>query len=138
MKSIQEAVASVQNAFPSIYTKDDVVKLLTSIEIESPKSGFKVTKDQIEELVENLQNRIERNANNLDTSDAVDTSSAEFSIGYGNCIELDSIDVYADQIASEMMSGVQDVIEDFFEKLEQVEEEETEDVEEDIPEGEVV
>ena len=124
MKSIQEAVASVQNAFPSIYTKDDVVKLLTSIEIESPKSSFKVTDEQIAELVENIESRLERNANNLDTSDAVDISSAEFSIGYGNCIELDSIDVCADQIASEMMSGVQDVIEDFFEKLEQVEEEE--------------
>jgi len=134
--NIQQAVASVQNAFPSIYTKDDVVKLLESIEIEAPKSGFKVTRDQIDELLENLQSRLDKNANNLDTSDVVDTSSVEFSIGYGNTIEIDSIDVYSDQISSEMMSGVQDVIEDFFEKLEQVEEEETE--EEEIPEEEVV
>jgi len=87
-------------------------------------------------LLENLQSRLDKNANNLDTSDVVDTSSVEFSIGYGNTIEIDSIDVYSDQISSEMMSGVQDVIEDFFEKLEQVEEEETE--EEEIPEEEVV
>jgi uncharacterized protein (UPF0335 family) len=129
--NIQQAVASVENAFPSIYTKDDVVKLLNSIEIETPKSGFKVTKEQIEELVENIESRLERNANNLSTEDVVDMSSAEFSIGYGNCIELDSIDINSSDITSEMMSGVQDVIEDFFEKVDAINEEEEELVTED-------
>ena len=124
--NIQQAVASVENAFPSIYTKDDVIKLLNSIEIEAPKSGFKVTKEQIDELVENIENRLERNANNLSTEDVVDMSSAEFSIGYGNCIELDSIDINSSDITSEMMSGVEDVIADFFEKVDAINEEETE------------
>jgi hypothetical protein len=123
MKSIQEAVASVQNAFPSIYTKDDVVKLLTSIEIdETPKSGSRLTDVQIKQLIADVAECIENNASNIDSSEVIDKSSAEFSISYSNQVEIDSIDIDTDSIYSTVVDGVGDVIESFFEKLEEEDE----------------
>ena len=129
MKSIQEAVASVQNAFPSIYTKDDVVKLLTSIEIDSPKSSSSISQDQINELCRLIVAQVKENAENLD-SDAIDRDSAEMSMGYSNTVELDSVEFDTDAIAREVVCGIGDVIETFFEELEKEEnDEETDDSE---------
>ena len=129
MKSIQEAVASVQNAFPSIYTKDDVVKLLTSIEIDSPKSSSSISQDQIHELSRLIVAQVKENAEGLD-SDAIDRDSAEMSMGYSNTVELDSVEFDTDAIAREVVCGIGDVIETFFEELEKEEnDEETDDSE---------
>ena len=127
--NIQQAVASVQNAFPSIYTKDDVVKLLTSIEIEAPKSSSSISQDQIHELSRLIVAQVKENAENLD-SDAIDRDSAEMSMGYSNTVELDSVEFDTDAIAREVVCGIGDVIETFFEELEKEEnDEETDDSE---------
>ena len=134
MKSIQEAVASVQNAFPSIYTKDDVVKLLNSIEIESSKEiklGF--SKEQVLVLVDRIINEVKENADNLD-SDCIDKGTAEFSLNY-NEIELDSVDFDQREVRDAVVNGLEDVAETFFEEYEEKEEEEEE---EEVPEEEVV
>ena len=114
MKSIQEAVASVQNAFPSIYTKDDVIKLLESIEV-SDKGSSTLTSLQINELCEKITDALKENADNLD-SDAIDLSSAQFSLNY-NEIELDSVDFDTREIVRNVVDGIGDVIEEFFEEL---------------------
>jgi len=119
--NIQQAVASVQNAFPSIYTKDDVVKLLESIEIDSSGGGG-FTKEQVLILAERLIEEVKENVNNLD-SDCVDKSSAEFSLNY-NEIELDSVDIDQSEIRDAVVNGLKDVIETFFEEYEEKEEEE--------------
>ena len=125
MKSIQQAVASVQNAFPSIYTKDDVVKLLESIEIESPKSSSSISQDQINELSRLIVACVKENAENLDT-DAIDKDSAEMSMGYSNTVELDSVEFDTSVIAREVVCGIGDVIETFIEALEKENEEDSE------------
>ena len=128
-QTIEQAVASVQNAFPSIYTKDDVVKLLTSIEIEAPKSSSSISQDQIHELSRLIVAQVKENAENLD-SDAIDRDSAEMSMGYSNTVELDSVEFDTDAIAREVVCGIGDVIETFFEELEKEEnDEETDDSE---------
>ena len=130
MKSIQEAVASVQNAFPSIYTKDDVVKLLTSIEIETPKeSSGKLSQDQINDLCRKIVAQVRENAEGLDTS-CIDKDSAEMSMGYSNTVELDSVEFDTSEVADQIVDGIGDVIETFFEELEKEEEE--------LPEEEIV
>ena len=122
--NIQQAVASVENAFPSIYTKDDVVKLLTSIEIETPKeSSGKLSQDQINDLCRKIVAQIKENAENLDNS-CIDRDSAEMSMGYSNTVELDSVEFDTDEIAREVVCGIGDVIETFFEELEEEDEEE--------------
>ena len=113
MKSIQEAVASVQNAFPSIYTKDDVIKLLESIEITSAP-GF--SQETIGKLIDAVTDATTRTIDRMDHSEVVDNDSAEFSIGYNNRIELDSVDVDTSAISDEVETAVQDAINEFFEE----------------------
>jgi hypothetical protein len=124
--NIQQAVASVQNAFPSIYTKDDVVKLLESIEIEAPKSSsVNLSRDQINDLCREIVAQVKENAENLD-SDCIDKDSAEMSMGYSNTVELDSVEFDTSVIAREVVCGIGDVIETFFEALEKENEEDSE------------
>ena len=112
MKSIQEAVASVQNAFPSIYTKDDVIKLLESIEITSAP---KFSEEVIEKLIDAVTTATTRKIERLDTEDLVETGSAEFELNY-NEISLSSVDVNTGTIADEVETAVQDAINEFFEE----------------------
>jgi hypothetical protein len=123
--NIQQAVASVQNAFPSIYTKDDVVKLLESIEIEAPKSSsINLSRDQINDLCREIVAQVKENAENLD-SDCIDKDSAEFSIN-SNYLELDCVEFDTSVIAKEVVCGIGDVIETFIEALEKENEEDSE------------
>jgi len=125
MKSIQETVASVQNAFPSIYTKEDVVHLLSSLEIEAPEAkGGNLTQSQIEELCKRIVAQVRDNAENLD-GDCIDKDSAEFSLSYRE-IELDSVDFDTREIADQVANGIGDTIEEFFEELNKEEEEDCE------------
>ena len=114
--NIQQAVASVQNAFPSIYTKDDVIKLLESIQIE--ESSGKLSNEQIEELTRSIQETVARAIRNFDTRDIVDNSTAEFSIGYSNTLELDSVDVDLDNLNDQIESTIEETVTEFFEGLE--------------------
>jgi len=118
--NIQQAVASVQNAFPSIYTKDDVVKLLESIEIDSSGKGT-FTREQISVLVERLIEEVKSNVSRLD-SDCIDRSSAEFSL---NCneIELDSVDFDTSEVNDNIVYGLEDVVDTFFYEYEEEKEE---------------
>lgn len=111
--NIQQAVASVQNAFPSIYTKDDVVKLLESIEIDSSGKGT-FTREQISVLVERLIEEVKSNVSRLD-SDCIDRGSAEFSLNY-NEVELDSVDFDTSEVSDNIVYGLVDVVDTFFDE----------------------
>ena len=123
MKSIQEAVASVQNAPGSMYTREDVISLLHRLDIQTPKGNGKLSQDQINELCRQIVAQVKENAENLDT-DAIDRDSAEMSMGYSNTVELDSVEFDTSVIAREVVNGIGDVIETFFEELEKENEEE--------------
>ena len=122
-EKIESAIANVQTAFPSIFSKEDVVSILESLhaEIESEEETEVVNSglsaDQIHELVEKLQQAISRKMDRTDTSDVVDTSTAEFNINYGNTLELESVDVNVDEIADEINSTVDDEVRSYFESL---------------------
>jgi hypothetical protein len=93
------------NAFPSVYSKEDVNSLLESLknnvltEIIGQASGAIITDERLADFVESVVRRLDRH---LCSSDLVDTSSAEFSIDYGNQISLDNIDVDTESITSEL------------------------------------
>lgn len=121
MQTIQQAVASVQNAPSSIFTREDVINLLNGI--SAPKGGIQMDRQTTKDLCEAILDAVKDNARNLDSSDVCDLSSAEFSLNY-NEISLDSVDVDTDSIAENVVSGIYDVIEEFFETLEKDDEEE--------------
>ena len=116
--NIQQAVASVENAFPSIYTKDDVIKLLNSIEIEAPSGIAQIDKQTVKNLSEAIMDEIRSNVQNLDCNDVCDLGSAEFEL-YGNEIQLSSVDIDTEEITRNVMDNITDVIEDFFDRLEE-------------------
>jgi hypothetical protein len=120
-QTIEQAVASVQNAFPSIYTKDDVIKLLGSI--EAPKGQVGLSPVLIDQLIQVVVDQVRSNAENLETDEVCDVDSAEFDLN-GNEISLSSVDVNTRGIADAIVDCVGDEIEAFFENLKVDEEDE--------------
>ena len=75
----------------SVVSIDLVIEALGKL--EDPKPATKVSVSFIsEELAQSISSKIER-ALDYNSSDFVDTDSAEFSISYDNRIELDRIDI---------------------------------------------
>jgi len=96
----------VLTTFPSIYSNNDVVSLLENLKItiidelsKTPPSDAIITDERLADFVESVVRRLD---GHLCSSDLVDTSSAEFSIDYGNQISLDNIDIDTESITSEL------------------------------------
>ena len=106
--NIQQAVASVQNAFPSIYTKDDVIKLLESIQIQES------SEEKLNEISESIYDIVEKKMRNADTRDIIDYDSAEFNISYNNTLELDNVEISSDTIAEMVSNEIKEYLTEFF------------------------
>jgi hypothetical protein len=123
MKNLQDTVASVQNAPSSIFTKDDVLNLLNGIELPKEATINPLTQFQIESLINKVIDTVRDDADNLD-SDCIDRDSAEFSLNYNYCIELDSVEFDTSHIADAVTTNIDDTITEWFEKAFPVTEEE--------------
>jgi hypothetical protein len=123
--NIKEAVASVENAYPSIFTKDDVIKLLNSINVELPPLIYikpkqvPLTKEQIERLCEVVLQQIKENVEDLESDKVCDLSSAEFDLN-GSEISVSSIDIDTDKIEDGVVYNIESAIEVYFEELEEL------------------
>jgi hypothetical protein len=100
-------VTNVVNAFPSVYTKDDVVKILDAlrhnvvVEVSQMSKEVGITELKFQEFNANVRNSLETSLNN-GTIDIYDTSSAEFSIDYRNTIIIETIDFNSDAVTEEL------------------------------------
>ena len=80
-------------------TQVDIDKVIALIQqLESEKKG-----GLTQELAEEIAERIERTLDN-NSSDLVDTDSAEFSLNYDNRIELDNADINVSEIMDHVCS----------------------------------
>lgn len=102
----------VANAFPSIYSKDDVIKLIDELQTEVTKQP-QTDIATLEELKQNLLETLERKIDNLDSSDVVDFDSADFMIGYRNTIEIESIDVNCSTLFNEIETAINDEFDNY-------------------------
>ena len=84
----QNAIAQVQNSISSIFSKEDVIKLINSVE-----GGRVISVYDIQRAIDNVVNSFER-----DTEDIVDYTSVEFNISYDNRIEVESVGLNLDFI----------------------------------------
>ena len=97
----------VLDAFPSVYTKDDVVHLLATLrtqvlfEAAELKPATSISELQFQEFATDVRNGLERALCN-GSIDVYDQSSAEYSIDYNNTIVLENIDVNTDNITDEL------------------------------------
>lgn len=124
--TIEQTVAAVKNAPGSMYTREDVISLLSKLDVATTSESVGLSAAQMKGLIKAIAEKIEENCEDL-SSDYVDHSSASFSLNY-NEIELDSVDLDTNSIARDVVDGLEDRIteffEDFVEEAEEVEEEE--------------
>ena len=102
-----ETIELLEKQLPGFYSVDQVIELIKGIEAEEGKAPF-----NIDSLVEVIQEHINKQIGGMDSDNACDFSSAEFSLSY-NTIELDGVDLECRNISSEAVDGLEHVIEDF-------------------------
>ena len=126
-KLIESALAvqkhDVDCSFPSIFSREDVKHLLEEfgyglitnvMEMKEEKSSRSISLEGVQELSELLIRTINNKIERLDSEEVVDFSSACFSIGYSNQVEIDSIDYNSDTITELVDIAVDEVLHDFF------------------------
>jgi hypothetical protein len=118
---LQGAITKVENAFPSIFTKNDVIILLgelsDAIENDDDVSNGGLIMDK-EPLLEKIRRAVDSVINNMSTDDIVDTSSTDFSIRNGNEIEIESIGINTSDIIDEVVREIEEVLDEVFENAE--------------------
>jgi excinuclease UvrABC ATPase subunit len=131
LKELSKSQLSVNNSFPSVYTKQDVIHLLDEFadtistyvfeNVEEKKSSRSMSLEGVEELSELLIKTINNKIERLDSNDVVDYDSACFSIGYNNQVEIDTIDFNDNEITDIVEITIDEVLRDFFTPEEEAE-----------------
>ena len=120
-----QEITKTVDAFPSIYTKDDVVSLLNTLRTQvlyetadalSKANAVSITEELFQEFASDVQNNLERSLCN-GSIEVYDSSSAEFSISYDNRLEIEHIDVLTDNITDELHNILLDQFQNHFGKF---------------------
>jgi len=96
----QEVISQVQSSLGSLFTREDVIKCLNMV-VEEPKVKPKMLISMLnypsKQWLDKIKDTILDSIRNVDfnDSDMFELDSFEYSIRYGNQIELDSFDVNA-------------------------------------------
>ena len=96
-RTVNETIELVNNSPASLFSKEDVVKLLTSLET----AAAPITS----EMIDRLMDAVEDNIRNVDPEDLIDKSTAEFSLD-GNQIELDGVELDTSYIVDEVQGVI--------------------------------
>ena len=104
---------SVENSVSSIFSKEDVINLINSVE----GGGRVITVDQIQRAIDQTITWIENNSR-----DILDLDNAEFEISYNNRIELTDVAINTEEIREALENNFMD----FGELLEQEEDQQME------------
>ena len=91
---------SVKHSVSSIFTKEDVINLINSIDEGSSR---KITVDDIERAIDRTISWIENNEREV-----VDLDSAEFELTYNNQIECTNVPINADNIREALENNFMD------------------------------
>ena len=94
----------VQHSVSSIFTKEDVINLINSIELGSSR---KITPYDIGRAIDNVIDWIENNQRDL-----IDFSSAEFELSYNNVVELVNVELDAEELRGVLENNFSDFAED--------------------------
>jgi hypothetical protein len=118
----ENEISGIIHAYPSIYTKDDAIELLSRLrtavlnEALNLKTTTGITEDQFQEFRGDVSKTLERML--CDGSiEVYDNSSAEYSIDYNNTIVLENIDVLTDNITDELENILLDQFQNHFGKI---------------------
>jgi septum formation inhibitor-activating ATPase MinD len=99
--SIEQAITNVNECMSSVFTKNDVLGLLQSIEM---KTSF-----DKESIISFVERYVEDQVEQLEAQDILDFSSAEFCLN-GNEIELDNIEIDISDLTKNIMGGIDEAV----------------------------
>jgi hypothetical protein len=99
--SIEQAVVKVNECMSSVFTKNDVLNLLQSIEV---KTIF-----DKESIISFVKQYVEDQVSELDAQDILDFSSAEFCLN-GNEIELDNIEIATRDLTKNIIGDIDEAV----------------------------
>ena len=101
------SIGDAINAFPSVFSKDDVVDILAKLRTNvlyaanEIKTTTSISEMDFQEFSSDVSSKLER-ALNDGTIDPIDLDSAEFSIDYRNTIVIENINCDTDGITEEL------------------------------------
>ena len=99
--SIEQAVVKVNECMSSVFTKEDVLNLLQSIEM---KTSF-----DKESIISFVERYVEDQVEQLDAEDILDLSSAEFELN-GNEITLESVNIDTRDLTRNIMGDIDEAV----------------------------
>ena len=103
----KQTLELLEKQMPSFYSLDQVIELIKGIEVDGLYSEIKA--------------HLEENIDEMDSEEAVDFSSAEFSLSY-NEINLDDVKIDSREVASRACYGLPDLIAGFIDRMNDMEE----------------
>jgi hypothetical protein len=99
----ENVIAQVQNSVSSIFSKEDVINLINSVE----GGGRKITTYDIGRAIDKTIDWIENNER-----DVLDLDSAEFEISYNNQLECTNVPINVEEIRQALENNFCDFAED--------------------------
>jgi hypothetical protein len=108
--NIQKTIEKVSNSFPSLFSREDVIKLLTDLSAEMQDEAPKQVIDKDVLLTTFRQMLSEK-----DWDDVVDKDDIELSMGYDKKVEVDSVTINEDFLidsAVDSLEALWDVLEE--------------------------
>lgn len=113
MKTIEEIFAKatddIKVSLGSMFTKDDVINILTNIETviaENEPSSPYPTAEDLDELEKNIINALNNFSSNHGNEELIDYDSAELSIDYNRSIQIDNIDINIGAVAGAIIEYI--------------------------------
>lgn len=98
----KEKIQAVKdNSMGSIYSKDDVIKMLEDID----DTNVKVSMQDIERIVDDIFTSIDDELSNIRSIDCINESDIEFKITNGNYIEIQNLHIDFDHISTMINSA---------------------------------
>ena len=103
-KNIQSTICKVHANFSSLFSKEDVIKLLTELDTEIRNEDPKPKMD-----IDALLTTFRQVLSEKDWDSVVDKDDVELSIGYNNQIEIDRIAINEDFLIDEAVDALEAV-----------------------------
>ena len=100
-KHIKNTIEQVSTSFPSLFSREDVIKLLTDLNAEM-QSGpqLVIEKDALVDI-------FRETFSDKDFRNVVDTDNIELSLSYNNKIEIENVPIDEDEIVSSAVDALE-------------------------------
>jgi len=101
--TLPEMIDGVKNSISSVFTKSDVLDILNRIEVKVTEPEYTKKWDKaMEELIDHVRSGLAY----LDSTDVVDTDTAQFGIEDGNILVVTDIEVDTNYIEDEVEESI--------------------------------